>query len=173
MERRPGPPFEEEDDPGTRLSSLLRGEDVPSLEVTRPDGFRVLRKFDVPVDAPEPFDVLVVVPERVVVQGIVLDESGLPVPGAHVSASVGKIWRGAPSPYDIGRVPRAAHRATTDAAGRYRLELATIPGEVWQMDASHEDGRTASQEIALPSGSPVDLVLRKADVASVKDGSGK
>lgn len=155
------------------LSALFDRRASGLVEVTLPDGFVVQRELTVHEGARNPFEVVVRVPGRAIFEGVARDEEGAALEGVAVEASVDRVWRGAASPFDIGRVPRAERRTTTDAEGRFRLEVAGVTGERFQVSAKARDGRAASTLVGLPSQGPIALVLRKAGAAGGKIDSGK
>lgn len=116
-----------------------------------------------------------------VVQGVVRDVAGTPIPGATVE--LGTSARGAT---DADPWTQTRHETTTDAAGRYRLAGIATPGEgvsVGDVVASapgfaQNASRGISERLAAAPRTPVDadVLLRRPDVTlrgriSVRGGS--
>ena len=141
------------------LEAFVESFRSEGLRITLSDGTALEPALAVPETAADPFDVIVRVPDRFVLEGVVRDEHGVVVPGVPVSATTDHRGPGARVPDGLARAPFASLHATSDAAGHYRIVLAGVPGERWTIAGEHPDGRSASETVAVGRDTTLDLVL--------------
>lgn len=110
------------------------------------------------------------------IEGVVRGSKGEPIPGARVTARGG-------DGFDHDHEAPAEERATTDAAGRYRI--AGLHAGAWRVRATHDDlasresapvdvaaGATARMDVELARGAFLDVALKSADGTARRHGEG-
>lgn len=143
------------------------------LLLTTSEGFVVDAWLDVPEDAEDPYDVLVRIPARLALAGIVRDERGAPVASTDVKAELDSRDERVHRPHDLACSPYEATRTTTDAEGRYRFVLGGVPGERWIVTAQPDAGPSARGAVRIERDATLDLVLGRDSESDAKGGGGK